>query len=78
MALAFFPLDEEIAKTALELLKDESHLLNESFAPYLICLTEGLQSEADRDLFKEITKKTSFPKELKLDGDTIIHSWQSA
>jgi hypothetical protein len=78
MALAFFPLDDEIAKNALKLLEDDAHLTNESFAPYLICLTEGLQNKSDRDLFKQITKKPSFPKDLKLDGETILQSWQSA
>ncbi len=75
MALAFFPLDEKVAKTALKLLDDEKHLTNESFAPYLICLTEGLSDPIDRKTFETLIKKPSFPKELKLDSQTILHSW---
>ena len=76
MALAFFPPDEKVAKTALKLLEDEKNLSNESFSPYLICLTEGLSDPIDRKSFELLIKKPSFPKELKLDGQTILHSWQ--
>lgn len=76
IALAFFPTDEKIAKAALKLLGDEQNLSNESFAPYLICLCEGLEDPDERKAFKDLTKKPSFPKELKLDGQTILHSWQ--
>ncbi len=76
IALAFFPLDSEIAKTALTLLHDKNNLTNEAFAPYLICLTEGLTDPTDRKAFEAITKEPSFPKELRLDGETILHSWQ--
>ena len=76
VALAFFPTDEKIAKAAFKLLHDEDNLNNESFAPYLICLCEGLTTPEDQELFKELIKKPSFPKMLKLDGQTILHSWQ--
>jgi hypothetical protein len=75
MALAFFPLNEKIAKTALNMLKEEKNLQNETFAPYLICLCEALQSPSDRKAFEEITKSSSYPKDLALDGQTILHSW---
>ncbi len=77
IALAFFPIQEEIAKAALELLHENKNLENEAFAPYLICLTEGLQSESDRKAFHKIIEGANFPKELKLDAQTILHSWQS-
>ncbi len=76
IALAFFPTDEKIAKAALKLLMNEANLTNESFAPYLICLCEGLEDPSERKAFKDLTKNPSFPKELKLDGQTILHSWQ--
>ena len=76
VALAFFPLDPKVAQTALSLLSDERNLAHEAFAPYLICLTEGLQDQSDRKTFEQILKKPNFPKELKLDGQTILHSWQ--
>jgi hypothetical protein len=75
MALAFFPLDENIAKAALSMLQDDSHLTNETFAPYLICLCEALQTPEDRKLFEELTKRSIYPKDLALDGQTILHSW---
>jgi hypothetical protein len=76
IALAFFPIEDEIAKAALSLLHDAKNLKNEAFAPYLICLTEGLQSPSDRKAFHKIIEAPSFPKELKLDAQTILHSWQ--
>ena len=61
IALAFFPPSDAVAKTALSLLSQDACLFDETFAPYLVCLAEGLQSEADRIAFK----KLPFPKDLR-------------
>lgn len=76
MVLAFFPPEQEIAKAALTLLSNDKILSHESFAPYLICLIEGLTNPEDQKTFLELSKKPNFPKELHLDADAILKSWR--
>lgn len=71
IALAFFPPSDAVAKTALSLLSQDACLFDETFAPYLVCLAEGLQSEADRIAFK----KLPFPKDLRMDAKAISDAW---
>lgn len=75
IALSSFPLDNEIAKVALSLLRQEDVLQLENFASYLTCMCEGLQNHRDRLEVKAISERGDLPKMLKNELLMLLRIW---
>lgn len=76
MALASFPIEDEIARLALNKLEDMRIEEKETTASYLICACEGLKREEDRDRFFALTKKPNLPTPIINEVRFISSTWK--
>lgn len=76
IALIPFKDDPEVSQASFQLLKEIDLKQNLIFASYLALGCEGLQSPEDRQVFKDIAHSPRLPKELKVDMDVILKTWQ--
>ena len=71
VALSSYPLDEEIAKSALSMLSKINLKEHINFASYLICMCEGLSSEEERLAFFNLAVDKNLENEKKM----ILKIW---
>lgn len=76
IALLAFKADPEIAKVCFHLLKNIDLKKELPFATYLILGCEGLDESTDRTEFEKLLHNPDFPKDLKVDLQTVITEWQ--
>jgi len=75
IVLSSFPLDEEIAIVALFELSQKEVLERENLASYLICASEGLKKEHDRQTFLTLANLDTTPASLKSEFQLISRTW---
>lgn len=76
IALSAFPEDEEIAKSALEVLQYDETLKRPTLATYLIFACHDLTDVNDQQAFINVSKKDGTPKVLLEEMQVIIRNWK--
>lgn len=77
VALIAFKDDPEVATACLKMLQEIDLNTHLPLATYLILACEGLGSDQERRMFKELADKASTPKSLKQDITTVASHWKS-
>lgn len=76
LALSSFPVKDETAELALNLLSKKGTYDHLSFASYLICICEGLENEGERKKFQELSQNKNLPKNLQDEMKVILSFWK--
>lgn len=75
-ALAHFSDQVEVAKACLTELQKSHIRQNTELAQYLALCCEGLQTDEDRECFRNLREDPSVSKELRDEMDAIVDAWQ--
>lgn len=73
--LAAFPQDEEVARVALNQLKDTEVWKNTILSAYLVCHCESLKEPLHREEFLALASQPDFPGELKAEIKRMAKEW---
>ena len=77
MALASFPINDETAEIALNLLQHKETFAHPPFVSYLICICEGLENSVERETFAKIANSKELDKHLREEMNLIMKFWQN-
>lgn len=77
MSLIAFKDDPGVAEEALKMLQDPIVKRDTVLSTYLILIAEGLTDPLQRELFKSLAKNPDTPKDLLLDIQAILKSWEA-
>lgn len=75
MGLLEFKNDPQVAKYCLDLLQKGEVFQDIALATYLILACEGLTEKQDQQALLKLAENPKIPKNLKLDIQTISHTW---
>ncbi|PJD94609.1 MAG: hypothetical protein CK425_10885 [Parachlamydia sp.] len=72
-----FKNEQDVCTTCLEMLQEKEAISNIPLATYLILACEGLTDPAQREIFKNLQKHPSLPKQLAQDIHSVVKSWEN-
>lgn len=78
IALLTFKAEPEIANTCFTFLKSIDLKKELPLATYLVLGCEGLTDASEREEFAHLSDNPNFPKELKVDIQTVMQEWKKA